>query len=91
MGSTVTVRFLALARLHPSAHGGDRYHKRRLAKLEIVDVNVPLPFIGPQGTFLGLAQINAGPLPRSLAGRGEVEVRFTEVFDFANVVKLNFK
>ena len=36
--------------------------------------NVPVLAALAQGQFPGLDQVNAGPLPRSLAGRGEVEV-----------------
>ena len=36
--------------------------------------NVPVLGPGPQGQFVGLDQVNIGPLPRSLAGRGEVDI-----------------
>jgi uncharacterized protein (TIGR03437 family) len=35
---------------------------------------VPVTFLGDQNQFLGLDQLNAGPLPGSLVGRGDVEV-----------------
>ncbi len=38
---------------------------------------VPLLGAVPQGEFVGLDQINVGPLPRSLAGRGVVDVVLT--------------
>jgi uncharacterized protein (TIGR03437 family) len=38
---------------------------------------VPVFFVGPQGEFAGLDQVNLGPLPRTLAGRGEVEILIT--------------
>jgi uncharacterized protein (TIGR03437 family) len=37
-------------------------------------VAVPVAFAGAQGDLTGLDQVNLGPLPRSLAGRGEVPV-----------------
>ncbi len=38
--------------------------------------------------FPGLDQINIGPLPRSLAGRGAVEIRITVDGVEANVVQV---
>jgi len=37
-------------------------------------VSVPVGFAGAQGQFLGEDQVNVGPLPRSLAGVGNVQV-----------------
>ena len=52
---------------------------------------VPVPFAGPvaQGQFDGLDQLNLGPLPRELAGRGEVEVVVTIDGKPANTVTLS--
>ena len=49
---------------------------------------VPVPFAGPvaQGQFDGLDQLNLGPLPRELAGRGEVDIAVTIDGKEANVV-----
>lgn len=54
---------------------------------------MPVPFAGPvaQGEFDGLDQINLGPLPRSLAGRGEVEVVVTVDGKKANAVTLTIQ
>ena len=54
---------------------------------------MPVPFSGPvaQGEFDGLDQINIGPLPRSLAGRGEVEIVITVDGKQANVVTVAFE
>ena len=54
---------------------------------------VPVSFAGPvaQGQFDGLDQINLGPLPRSLAGRGEVEVIVTVDGKQANAVTLTIQ
>jgi uncharacterized protein (TIGR03437 family) len=50
----------------------------RAALTEVeVDVGgtvVPVLFAGAQGDFVGLDQINIGPLPRTLAGRNSVNV-----------------
>ena len=40
--------------------------------VKIGGVAVPVSYAGDQMQYVGLDQINAGPLPRSLAGRGEV-------------------
>jgi len=45
--------------------------------LEAGGLPVQVFFAGPQGRFVGLDQINAGPLPRELAGQGEVELVVT--------------
>ena len=45
----------------------------------------------PQGQFVGLDQINIGPLPRSLAGRGEVNILLTADGKPANTVTVNVR
>lgn len=52
--------------------------------------NAEVLFAGPQGGFVGLDQVNLR-LPRSLAGRGEVDVVLTAEGKTANVVKVNVK
>lgn len=47
-------------------------------------------FAGPQGFFVGLDQANIR-LPRSLAGRGEVDVALTVAGKAANVVKIRIQ
>lgn len=37
-------------------------------------VGVPIAYAGPQGQYPGVDQVNLGPLPASLAGKGEVSV-----------------
>ncbi|MEZ5393526.1 MAG: hypothetical protein R2724_11780 [Bryobacterales bacterium] len=53
---------------------------------------VPVPFSGPvaQGQFDGLDQLNIGPLPLSLAGRGEVDIVVTVDGRQANIVTAAF-
>jgi uncharacterized protein (TIGR03437 family) len=58
---------------------------------KIGDVDVPVPFAGAQGGFAGLDQLNIGPLPRSLAGRGNVTMTLTVDGVAANTVQLNFR
>ena len=52
-----------------------------------------VPVLGalPQPEFLGLDQINIGPLPRSLAGRGEVNILLTADGKPANTVTVNVR
>ena len=47
-------------------------------------------FAGPQGDFVGLDQINVG-IPRSLIGRGDVDVVLTVDGKITNTVKINIK
>ena len=51
--------------------------------------SVPVLGAVPQGQFVGLDQINNGPLPRSLAGRGEVNIVLTADGKPANTVTVN--
>ncbi len=46
-------------------------------KVEVNGTAVPVTFAGAQGDLAGLDQVNIGPLPRSLAGRGEVTIVLT--------------
>ena len=54
-------------------------------------VNVPVSFAGAQGDLVGLDQINVGPLPRALAGRGEVDLVLLVDGKAANTVRVNIK
>lgn len=37
-------------------------------------IAVPVQYAGEQGEFVGLDQVNLGPIPRELAGQGEVQI-----------------
>jgi uncharacterized protein (TIGR03437 family) len=50
--------------------------------------SVPVLFAGPQGESSGLDQVNLGPLPSNLAGRGELETVLTVDGISANPVML---
>ena len=58
--------------------------------VKIGGVNAETLFAGPQGTFAGLDQLNVS-LPRSLAGRGEVDVTVIVEGKEANALKLAIK
>ncbi|MBS1789332.1 MAG: pre-peptidase C-terminal domain-containing protein [Acidobacteria bacterium] len=60
-------------------------------KVKIGNLDTPVIYAGAQGDFVGLDQINVGPLPRSLAGRGEIDVVVTIDGKTANTVKINIK
>jgi len=54
-------------------------------------VNVPILNSLPQSQFPGLDQVNVGPLPLSLQGKGAVNVVLTVNGTAANTVTVNFK
>jgi uncharacterized protein (TIGR03437 family) len=49
--------------------------------------SVPVIYSGPQGSYEGLDQVNAGPVPRSLAGAGKVNVVLVADGQTANPVE----
>ena len=58
--------------------------------LRIGGVSTPVSFAAAQGDFAGLDQINA-ELPRSLSGRGDVEIALTVESKPANLVRVSVK
>ena len=52
---------------------------------------VAVQYAGLQGDFVGLDQVNLGPLPRSLGGRGEVPVVLTADGIPSNAVTITFQ
>lgn len=57
------------------------------------DANTPKVGIRMKGnsSFLGLDQVNIGPLPRTLAGRGTVNLHLTVDGNRSNTVSLNIQ
>ena len=53
-------------------------------------INVVPAYVGPQGTWAGLDQFNL-PVPRSLAGKGNVDVTVTVNGKVSNTVNVTFK
>jgi uncharacterized protein (TIGR03437 family) len=53
-------------------------------------VEAPVTFAGAQGEFVGFDQVNLR-VPRSLIGRGEVDIALTADGRVANVVRVNIK
>jgi len=68
---------------------GIRAHSGTLS-CKIGSTTLPVAFAGPQGTFVGLDQVNV-LLPKSLRGAGTVNVVLTVDGQAANTVTLNFK
>lgn len=54
-------------------------------------VNVPVIGPVPQGEFIGLDQVNVGPLPHTLAGRGDLDIALTVAGQPSNVVTVNIR
>ena len=52
--------------------------------------SLPLVYAGAQGSFAGLDQANI-LLPRTLTGRGEVDITLNVDGKISNVVRVNFK
>jgi uncharacterized protein (TIGR03437 family) len=53
--------------------------------------SVPVTFAGAQPTFMGLDQVNIGPIPQSLAGSGPTNIVLTADGHTANTVNVTFK
>lgn len=52
---------------------------------------VPVTYAGPNGAFAGLDQVNIGPLPRALAGRGLVDVVISITGRTSNAVQVHIQ
>ena len=59
--------------------------------VQIGGVTVPVTYAGAQGGFVGLDQINIGPVPRSLLGRGEISVTLVVAGRRTNSVMVNIQ
>jgi uncharacterized protein (TIGR03437 family) len=59
--------------------------------LRIGGESTPVTYRGAQSTYLGLDQVNAGPLSSALGGRGAVEVDLTVEGQRANTVMVSFQ
>jgi uncharacterized protein (TIGR03437 family) len=57
--------------------------------LSVGGISVPVRYAGPQNQYEGLDQVNAGPLPRSLQGRGDVNLTLTVDGQLANAVTIS--
>lgn len=70
---------------------GIRRHSLNPVIATIGGVRVPVLYAGAQSQFPGLDQVNIGPLPQTLAGKGAVTLALTVDGVPANAVALNFQ
>ena len=61
------------------------------SQVTIGGYSVPVLYSGPQGTYAGLDQVNAGPVPRTLSGGGPVTIVLTADDQTANPVEVTIK
>ncbi|MGH9837304.1 MAG: hypothetical protein ACREEM_00795 [Blastocatellia bacterium] len=59
--------------------------------VKIGGIGMQVSYAGEAQGFVGLDQVNVGPLPRSLAGRGEMDVILTADSKAANTVRIAIK
>lgn len=69
---------------------GVRRHSRNPVIATIGGTSVPVTYAGPQNQYPGFDQINIGPLPVSLAGKGALDLVIRVDGVPANTVKLTF-
>lgn len=60
-------------------------------RVTVGDVEIPVMYAGEQTDFLGLDQLNAGPLPAELMGRGLVNVQLVVDGIPSNAVQVQFR
>ncbi len=70
---------------------GTGVRNARNVTVTIAGQSVPIYSFGPQVVFAGLDQINVGPLPASLKGRGQVNLVLAADGQAANTVNITFQ
>lgn len=60
------------------------------AKASVAGTTVPVLYVGPQGSYTGLDQVNI-PLPPTLAGRGNVNIQFSAGGVSSNAVQITIQ
>jgi uncharacterized protein (TIGR03437 family) len=86
LGTGTDLVFLSL---HATGIRGRRFLSD--VKASVGGVAVPVTYAGAQAPLPGLDQINIGPLPRSLAGRGLVDVVVSAGDHTSNVVQVHIQ
>jgi uncharacterized protein (TIGR03437 family) len=69
---------------------GTGFRRAGSATVTMGGVSAEVLYAGSQGAFLGLDQINVR-VPKTLAGRGEIEIAVTAAGQVANAVRLTFR
>jgi uncharacterized protein (TIGR03437 family) len=75
----------------PNTDGNPDNGSAENVTLTLGGVNAPALYSGPAPGFIGLDQLNIGPIPRSLIGRGEIDVALTVAGKIANTVKVSIR
>jgi uncharacterized protein (TIGR03437 family) len=75
----------------PNTDGNPDNGSAENVTLTLGGVNTPALYAGPAPGFIGLDQLNIGPIPRSLIGRGEIDVALTVAGKIANTVKVSIR
>lgn len=70
---------------------GTGFKNGKNATMTVGGQSVPVSYVGAQGSLAGLDQINAGPLPQSLAGQGQAKVVISVDGSSANTTYLTFQ
>jgi uncharacterized protein (TIGR03437 family) len=75
----------------PNTDGNPTNGSAENVTVKVGGVNVPVLYSGLAPGFVGLDQCTLGPIPRSLAGRGEVDLIMTVSGKATNTVKVNIR
>ncbi len=70
---------------------GTGIRNARNVTVNIGNATIPVLYAGAQASFVGEDQVNIGPLPRSLAGQGKVNVTLSADGIGANTTNLTFR
>ena len=70
---------------------GIRRHSLNPVKATVGGISVPVLYAGVQSQFPGLDQVNLGPLPAALQGKGDVDVVIIVDGAPTNTVRVNFQ
>ena len=70
---------------------GIRRHSLDPVKVSVGGVDIPVLYAAAQSQYAGLDQVNIGPFPQSLAGKGEVDLVVRVDGIPANTVRVNFQ
>ena len=81
---------VAAGAFYVSLYGSGLGHDISRVSVQVGGVAVPVTYVGPQGTYPGMDQLNIS-LPAVLAGKGDVAVNVTVDGQSANEVSLKIR